>query len=127
MRCALIGLVGLLANGSPQMTWPVVQRIERQVTIVLRRFGGDTPFVLDVSDRSGRAVYKLECHNGDYEDQTVMNFSGDFQCALFAFTNGKRISGNLLVPEDAQAQKQRLAESRANDCTPADRRLRKVR
>lgn len=101
---ALVGLVDLLANGKAQLHWPLVQRIERQTTIVFGRFGGDTPFVLDVNDSSGRVVYRLECHNGDYEDQTVMNFSGDFQCALFAVKKGKRMSGNLLVPEDARAQ-----------------------
>src|SRR5581483_10813197 len=66
--------------------------------------GRDTPFDLTIRDQEGQPTYKLECHNGNYETQTTMNFSGDFQCGLFALKNGKRASWNLLAGTSPAAQ-----------------------
>ena len=59
----------------------------------------DTPFAAFIKNSNGVPVYKLECHNGNYEDESEMNFSGDFQCALFAVKGTTRMSGNLLAAD----------------------------
>jgi hypothetical protein len=59
----------------------------------------DTSLLAYIRDTKGTPIYKLECHSGNYDDQTEMNFSGDFQCALFAVKNGVLASGNLLAAD----------------------------
>ncbi len=77
--------------------WPVIQPLRGGRHCDVSQ-PGDTPLVVFVRDSRGAPVYKLECHNGDYEDASEMNFSGAFQCALFAVTSdGKRTSWNLLA------------------------------
>lgn len=39
-------------------------------------------------------------HNGDYADTSEYNFSGDFQCALFALKGRALASWNLLATSD---------------------------
>jgi hypothetical protein len=78
--------------------WPVIQPLEeKRVFIAPGRDNADTPFVASIKDSEGVPVYKLECHNGNYDDESEMNFSGDFQCALFAVKNKALVSGNLLA------------------------------
>ncbi len=64
--------------------------------------GSDTPAVDYIRDLKGGPIYKLECHNGNYNDQSEMNFSGKFQCALFALEEGKTASWNLLADRTQQ-------------------------
>lgn len=77
--------------------WPVVQLEEKKVFINPGLDNQDAPFITFIKNSSGIPVYKLECHNGNYENETEMNFSGDFQCALFAVRGTTRTSGNLLA------------------------------
>jgi hypothetical protein len=53
---------------------------------------------------SGVPIYKFECHNANYQDGREMNFSGDFQCALFAVDGAKVTSGNLLAANTRDEQ-----------------------
>lgn len=85
--------------------WPVIQPVRKDQTLVRTGDGGDTPVLLLIKDRTGANAYQLECHNGDYDDPSGFNFSGDFQCALFAFANGRLTSENLLETEaESKAQ-----------------------
>jgi hypothetical protein len=78
--------------------WPVIQPLEeKQAFINPGQNNTDTPFVLYIKNSGGIPVYKLECHNGNYNDESEMNFSGDFQCALFAVKDKTLLSGNLLA------------------------------
>ena len=84
--------------------WPVIQPVHESRTFVIHG-GGDTPLIFRIRDLRGVPVYKLECHNGDYEGSSAINFSGDFQCALFALRNGARTSWNLLATDEESQQR----------------------
>lgn len=85
----------LLAQAS---MWPVIRSLEeKRVFINPGKDNADTPFVTIIRDNEGVPAYKLECHNGNYDDESEMNFSGDFQCALFAVKGKALVSGNLLA------------------------------
>jgi hypothetical protein len=80
--------------------WPVIRPLEeRRVFTNPGQNNADTPFMVLIKDNQGVPVYKLECHNGNYEDESEMNFSGDFQCGLFALKGTARTSGNLLAAD----------------------------
>lgn len=80
--------------------WPVIRPLEEnKVFINPGQNNADTPFVAFIKDNEGVPTYKLECHNGNYEDESEMNFAGDFQCALFAVKGTTRTSGNLLAAD----------------------------
>ena len=89
------------ASGKRPNPWPAVQSFMHDWRIPdVGSTGRDTPVTAYINDVSGTPVYKLECHNGNYSDQSEMNFSGAFQCALFAVDKGKNISWNLLAAKD---------------------------
>jgi len=67
--------------------------------------GRDTPLVIFIKYRTGLPVYRLEFHNGNYEDSSEIDYSGDFQCALFALQGGTRVSWNLLATDEQAEQK----------------------
>jgi hypothetical protein len=80
------------------MFWPPVVPVHRVFTFIHPGQGRrDTPVLVFVPRTEGGTVYKLECHNGNYDDQREMTFSGDFQCALYALEGGRVSSGNLLA------------------------------
>ncbi len=80
------------------MFWPPVLPVHRVFTFIHPGQGGrDTPALVLVPRQEGGTVYKLECHNGNYNDESEMSFSGDFQCALYALQGGRVASGNLLA------------------------------
>jgi hypothetical protein len=80
------------------MLWPPVLPVHRVLTFIHPgQNGRDTPALVLVPRQEGGTVYKLECHNGNYDDEREMSFSGDFQCALYALQGGRVSSGNLLA------------------------------
>lgn len=80
--------------------WPTIRPLEeKKVFLNPGQNNADTPFAAFIKDSDGVPVYKLECHDGNYEDESEMNFSGDFQCALFALKGTTRTSGNLLAAD----------------------------
>jgi len=90
----------------PQIRWPTIQPLREEHTFVLAlNDTSDTPLTLFLKGLKGTSVYKLECHNGNYEDSSEIEFSGDFQCALFAVQGGERTSWNLLATDEPQQQK----------------------
>jgi len=64
----------------------------------------DTPFLAYIKNTLGVPVYKVECHNGNYEGESEINFSGDFQCALFAMNGNSLASGDLLATNTKDEQ-----------------------
>jgi hypothetical protein len=87
-----------MAVSAQTSRWPIIQPLEEKRTLIAPgRDNADTPFVLFIKDSGGAPVYKLECHNGNYENQSEMNFSGDFQCALFAVKEKALVSGDLFA------------------------------
>jgi hypothetical protein len=94
---AVICAVGLSAEANK---WPTIQSLEeKRVVTDLAKEGADTPVVTFIKDVGGVPVYKLECHTGNYDNESEINFSGDFQCALFAFRGTTLTSGDLLAAD----------------------------
>jgi hypothetical protein len=78
--------------------WPVIRSLEeKRVFINPGRDNADTPFLALMRTNEGVPAYKLECHNGNYDDESEMNFSEKFQCALFAVKGKALVSGSLLA------------------------------
>ncbi|MGH9326727.1 MAG: hypothetical protein ACRD2B_08605 [Terriglobia bacterium] len=100
--CSLVFVLASAVNLFAQASkWPVIRPLGgKKVFINPGQDNADTPFTAFIKDRDGAPVYKLECHNGNYEDESEMNFSGDFQCALFAVKGTTRTSGNLLAADN---------------------------
>ncbi len=96
LACAGFGLAADAA------AWPEIRPVEVSRTFDVSK-PGDTPFTLLIENGAGTPTYKLECHNGDYDDMSEMNYSGDFQCALFALgPDGERLSWNLLATDEKE-------------------------
>jgi hypothetical protein len=98
-----VGLIQFLMLGSSlpgQMpSWPVPQSVHETHTFAGLANGLDTPVSLFIKDSVGLPIYKLVCHSGNYDDDSEYNFSGTFQCALFAVRGEKPTSGNLLAAD----------------------------
>lgn len=78
--------------------WPQIRPVHVQRTIVDSAGAkGDNPIVVSIEDWNGRPRYRLECHTGDYNDMSLMNFSGVYQCALFALAGSRPMHPNLLA------------------------------
>lgn len=109
-RSLAIRVVCMLAGAASPMVaqvarWPTIQPVDVTRTYgVSGRRAADTPLRLIVRDVSGRPAYRLECHNGDYNDTSEYNYSGDFQCALFALKGRSPTSWNLLATSDPVQQ-----------------------
>lgn len=95
-------LLALTLSHSAQHSgsWPRVRPVDTAVTFVDVGTKGGTPLILTIRDAANQPVYRLECHDGDYDGDAPISFSGIFQCALFALDDGKIVSGNLLAADD---------------------------
>jgi hypothetical protein len=97
LALVLASAASLFAQASK---WPTIRPLEeKKIFINPGQNNADTPFAAFIKDSDGVPVYKLECHNGNYEDESETNFSGDFHCALFAVKGTTRTSGNLLAAD----------------------------
>jgi hypothetical protein len=106
--CAIaVAAISWLAVQNQTPNWPTIQALHETRTIVNPQRGDTTDdgFNLWVKDTEGVPVYKIECHNGNYNnDGPPINFSGDFQCAVFAVHDSKITSGNLLAAKTPNQQ-----------------------
>lgn len=97
------GLV-LLKNPTavaPPRGWTPVQPLHAEYRFVLpAKAGDDTPFSVYLLDGAGNKVYRFECHDGDYDDESEMNWSGYFQCALFPYKGDTLTPINVLAVDD---------------------------
>jgi len=95
--CMFLALISGLPGVAQAKSWPTIQPLHESQLIVVPGEEVDTPFLAFVKRVDGTPIYKLECHNGYYEDTSEINFSGAFQCALFE-VHGKTVTGvNLLA------------------------------
>ena len=81
---------------------------EKHVFTGIGKNGVDTPLFTFILDTLGTPVYKVECHNGNYPDDSEMNFSGDFECALFAVKGRNLTSGDLLAGAKDEKNRARM-------------------
>lgn len=89
-----------VALGAQTTKWPRIQPLEEKHVIAnLGEQRSDHPVVAYIKDAEGVPVYKLECHTGDYDNEAEMNFSGEFQCALFGVKGTTLTSGDLLAAD----------------------------
>jgi hypothetical protein len=84
--------------------WPVIQPAHQTHTFTDAAGEGDAPFLAFIKNVAGVPVYKLECHNGNYNDRSGYNFSGTFQCALFGIRGYKPTTWNLLAANTRNEQ-----------------------
>lgn len=65
--------------------WPAIQPVRASATFTnLAVDSVDTPVSMEIADAAGHPAYRVECHNGYYDDEHTIDYSGDFQCGLFA-------------------------------------------
>ena len=97
-------LVAIAVCAPASTTWPVIRQIHMSQSYTIRG-DSDTPLTAKIATPDGTTVYKLECHNGNHEDESVINFSGDFQCVLYSVEGNRRTSWNLLATDDPDEQR----------------------
>jgi hypothetical protein len=102
--CLFLCLVSGSSSLAQTATWPNIQPLHDSHTFIEPGRGKDTPFLALIKNASGSPVYKVECHNGNYDDESEINFSEDFQCALFGVSGGKGTTGNLLAVNNKDEQ-----------------------
>jgi hypothetical protein len=78
--------------------WPAVRPFHEERIISLEEPPPDVRLVFTIRT-DGDVQYRVECHTGDYEDMTLINFSGDYQCAMFAMKGRERTSWNLFADD----------------------------
>ena len=101
--CASMFFALQLACGQSNQPWPKIQPLSNEWHIPnASKPGADTPVLAYIRDEAGQPAYKLECHSGEYSDQSEMNFSGTYQCALFAMKDGHNASWDLLADRNHQ-------------------------
>jgi len=88
----------------PPSGLPRIKPVHAEFRFLRPLVGQDTPFLVYFLDQSGAKVYRFECHAGGYPDESIMKFSGDFQCALFAFKNDTVSAVNLLAADTRAEQ-----------------------
>jgi|SRR5882762_11845644 len=102
---AVIGIVMLFSSETQAANWPMIQPLHETRTFLSQAAANtDHSFLVLIKDTAGVPVYKLDCHSGNYSDDSEMNFSGDFQCALFALKGSNLASGNLLAANTPNEQ-----------------------
>ena len=85
--------------------WPEIEPTHVEFIYVAPRLkDDDRPFIAYFKDAQGNQVYKFECHNGAYGDETEMKFSDELQCALFPFKDTTVTAVNLLAADTRDEQ-----------------------
>lgn len=95
--CVMFVITSALLVPAQTNNWPEVQPLHEMHIFANAASDADTPYLVFIKDLKGVPAYKLECHNGNYDDNSEYNFSGTFQCALFAVNGDKRTTWNLLA------------------------------
>jgi hypothetical protein len=107
---ALLLVMMFAINLSAQVNqWRPIRPLEEKHVFVNSGKPGSEPSVVTfIKDTLATPIYKLECHSGDYPDDSEINFSGDFQCALFAVKGRYLRSGDLLAPATDRLNRGRM-------------------
>jgi hypothetical protein len=98
---ALVSLsICAVASSAESNKWPIIRSLkEKRVITGLDKEDADASVITFIKDVREVPIYKLECHTGKYDDGSEINFSGDFQCALFAVKGTGLTSGDLLAAD----------------------------
>jgi len=103
--CAVIGIVMSFSSETQAANWPMILPLHETRTFVNQTPSDtDHPFLALIKDTAGVPAYKLDCHSGNYGGDSEIDFSGDFQCALFALNGSNLASGNLLAANTPNEQ-----------------------
>jgi hypothetical protein len=101
VRSVLCGVLLMCATNlqsvGGQRPWPQIAPFESTYTFHDVALGEDTPVFAILKDIQGVPRYRLECHNGAYNGESIISFSGTFQCAVVAVDADKVVSWNLLA------------------------------
>lgn len=89
---------------APPQGWTPPQPLHAEYHFVRPKSGEDTPFSVFLLDGSGNKLYRFECHDGDYDDTSVLSWSGEFQCALFPFKVDTVTPVNVLAVDSRDEQ-----------------------
>ncbi len=81
----------------PDLGPPQVQPLRTEFHYRRPPAGQDVAFSTYLTDARGNKVYKFECHDGAYDDDSEIRFSDDLQCALFAYKGDTVSAFNLLA------------------------------
>jgi hypothetical protein len=86
-----------MPSGPRHGRWPRVQPMQASVTFAnLARDTVDTPYFTVIRDVAGHVAYTVECHNGHDNEERKIDYSGDFQCGVFAAAGDGTVA-NLLA------------------------------
>ena len=97
-------LAAITACAPVSSAWPLILPVHISQSYTIRG-DSDTPLAATVETAGGVTVYKLVCHNGSYEDTSLINFSGDFHCFLYSVEGNRRTSWNLLATDEPAEQR----------------------
>ena len=102
---AFVVVVAACATSAQPQIWPPITPLSETRTFLSSASTGvDTPFVAQIRDAMGVSLYQLECHNGNYEGDSPISFSGDFQCGLFVVKGSAVLLENLLAADTRDEQ-----------------------
>lgn len=107
IACLAVGVIGALGLHAQTKQWPLIRPVHKVFTVIFPatvnwdapwKTPWDAPFVTYVQDIKGVPVYKFECHSGTYDDDSEWDFSGAYQCVMFAIKpDGSLTSSDLLA------------------------------
>jgi hypothetical protein len=82
---AIVGVWTLSGVSGVSPDWPIILPAHASAVFAnLAHDSIDTPFSMGITDAAGRLAYRVECHNFYYNNDEKIDYSGDFQCALYA-------------------------------------------
>jgi hypothetical protein len=102
ITCFALLLISAFASSAQTTDWLTIRPLHEVHAFDGLANGADTPVLVFIKDATGVPIYKLECHNGNYEGDSGYGFSGAFQCVLIAVRGDKPTSGNLLADVEDQ-------------------------
>jgi len=95
----VVAVAACTSTAQPK-NWPTIAPLsETRRFVNTASADADTPFVARITDLRGVSLYQLECHNGNYEGDSPISFSGDFQCGLFGVNGSNVLVENLLAAD----------------------------
>jgi len=103
--CVSLIVASLLAGVRAIVAWPPVLPVHKTYTFAhLAQSKRDTPARMFVMGIGGDTLYRIECHNNNYDNTYDMTYSGDFQCGLWAWARGEITTGDLFADSSKDQQ-----------------------
>ena len=111
IACVAVGVIGAVGLHAQVKHWPLIRPVHKVFTVIFPatvnwdepwKTPWDAPFVIYVQDLHGVPVYKFECHSGTYDDDSEWDFSGAYQCVLFATKPDGSLTGSDLLAANTE-------------------------